>query len=95
LCFTAISNTTWGKLTDQEKKWLVDALAFGREESYKLMDSFGEEILSEWEKKGVKIFRNIDTEPFKKVLQPLYDEFRDEIGGSFIDAVTARVKDLQ
>jgi TRAP-type C4-dicarboxylate transport system substrate-binding protein len=95
LCFTAIANTTWEKLTDQEKKWLVDALAFGREESYKLMDSYGEEILAEWEKKGVKIYRDIDTKPFKEALQPLYTEFRGEIGGNFIDAVTARVKELQ
>lgn len=55
------------------------------EYQYEFIAEEEEKLLSELEAAGMEIVRDIDKEPFKKLVQPVYDEFEDSIGKELMD----------
>lgn len=89
-----INMDKWNSLTVEQQGWLVDAIDFGLQEGYKLIDNLGGEYFKEIEEKNGCVVYEIDKTPFVETLEPMWTEFRDYFGGDLIDAVRARVAEI-
>ena len=71
-----ISLHTWEKLTDQEKRWLQEAVDESVPYQRELWEQSEKEALEEVEKAGVQITYP-DKTPFVEQVQPLYESFKE------------------
>ncbi|MEZ5845710.1 MAG: sialic acid TRAP transporter substrate-binding protein SiaP [Geminicoccaceae bacterium] len=82
-----ISLDTWNGLSEQERGWLAEAIAAGGEVNNSLNFKGEEELLAEFEKRGLTVTRP-DLEPFRAAMQPYYDELEAEFGEGSIARVS-------
>lgn len=72
-----ISTYSWRKLSDQEKKWLQEAVDESIIEQRKFWEESVKEALEEVKKAGVKILYP-DKKPFSEKVQTMYNEYVSE-----------------
>lgn len=70
-----ISMHTWNKLSEIEKKWVAQAAEESWREQIIYWEESEKKSLEAVQKAGVKIIRP-DKEPFRKVVEPVYDYFK-------------------
>lgn len=66
-----VGTSTWEKLSEQEKNWLMIAAKQSSVHEQKLWDDFEEEAMIETKKQGVTFYRT-DRKEFKNLTQSLY-----------------------
>ena len=69
-----ISTVIWNKLSEQEQKWVKEAAMESLEYEKKIWHEAEMEALREIQKAGVEIIRP-EKESFRKLVQPMYEEF--------------------
>ncbi|MGB8703503.1 MAG: TRAP transporter substrate-binding protein [Gillisia sp.] len=72
-----ISTIVWNKLTKQEQKWVKEAAMESSEYEKKLWRDAELHALEEIKKAGVKVI-DVDKEPFREKVQPMYEEFKQD-----------------
>lgn len=72
-----ISTTIWNQLSDQEKKWLQEAVDESIVVQRKYWAESEKESLEEVQKAGVKIYYP-DKKPFAEKVEPIYERYRDK-----------------
>lgn len=70
-----INTRVWERLSDQEKKWLRQAVDKSVEDQRELWRDSVEESLQVVQEAGVEVIYP-DKEPFRKQVQPIYDQIR-------------------
>ncbi len=70
-----ISMHTWNKLSDEEKKWVSQAAEESWEKQIIYWEKSEKESLEAVKKAGVEIIYP-DQEPFRKIVQPVYEYFK-------------------
>lgn len=84
-----ISTIVWDKLSDKEKVWLKEAAMESSEYEKKLWKEAEMEALEEIQKAGVKVTYP-EKEGFRKMVQPMYEEFsKDPEMKKIIEAIQA------
>ncbi|MFW6371921.1 MAG: TRAP transporter substrate-binding protein DctP, partial [Bacteroidota bacterium] len=73
----AISTVVWNKLSDQEKKWLMQAVDESVIVQRELWKEAVEESLSEIKKNGVEIYYP-DKMPFAEKVEEVFDIYKDK-----------------
>lgn len=74
--FLVIGTTAWNSLSEQEQKWLQQAVDESVEYQHKLWDESVEESMHEVQEAGVEVIYP-DKEPFREKVQTIYDDFRE------------------
>ncbi|MDR8394686.1 TRAP transporter substrate-binding protein DctP, partial [Aliifodinibius sp. S!AR15-10] len=74
--FLVISTNVWNDLTDQEEKWLMQAVDESSAKQEVLWDEAVEEAMNIVKDAGVEIIRP-DKAPFQKAVQPVYSRFKE------------------
>ncbi|SFU92857.1 tripartite ATP-independent transporter solute receptor, DctP family [Pontibacter akesuensis] len=72
-----ISSKVWEDLTEQEKKWLTEAVEESAVVQRKLWAEAEKEALEAVKKAGVEII-NPDKEAFSKLVEPMYEGYKSE-----------------
>lgn len=75
--FLVISTSAWQNLTDQEQKWLTQAVQESVEFQHELWETSVEESMQVILDAGVEVFYP-DKEPFREMVQPIYDTFKND-----------------
>ncbi|WP_395258743.1 TRAP transporter substrate-binding protein [Halalkalibaculum sp. DA3122] len=75
--FLVISTNVWIDLTDQEKKWLSQAVEESAARQEVLWDEAVEEAMNIVTEAGVEIIRP-DKGPFQEAVQPVYDRYAQQ-----------------
>jgi TRAP-type C4-dicarboxylate transport system substrate-binding protein len=90
-----INRGLWDGFTADQQKWLTEAEKYAKGEQFKMIDEKSEEFLNDFEAAGCKVYRDFDKQPFKDATAVMWDEFRAEIGGDFIDSIKNRVEEIR
>jgi tripartite ATP-independent transporter DctP family solute receptor len=69
------STFVWDKLTEQERQWLQEAADESADHQRIIWQESVKESMEEVEKAGVEVITP-DREPFVKMVQPLYEQFK-------------------
>lgn len=72
-----INSSLWNDLSDQEKKWLQDAVDASVLEQRKLWKESVEFCIEQVKKAGVEVVYP-DKVPFQEQVMPLYDQFKED-----------------
>lgn len=92
--YLVIANKTWDRLSDEQKAVLEKVLKKSETEQAKAWNIMVADSVKEAEKEGAT-FIKVDKEPFRKALQPLYDEFKkDPVRGPWIAQVENAAKGI-
>ncbi|MCZ4293501.1 sialic acid TRAP transporter substrate-binding protein SiaP [Vibrio sinaloensis] len=83
-----ISESTWQKLSDKEKKIVEDAVMKAGEAHTASVKKQEEELVSFFEEQGVNVTYP-DLAPFREAMQPLYAEFEDKVGQPIVKKLAA------
>lgn len=83
-----MSTFTWNRLTDQEKKWLQQAVEESVDYQRKLWKEAREEALKTMSERGLNIIRDLDKEPFRERVKPIYESLDPEIS-KIVDQIRA------
>ena len=70
-----ISTRTWNRLTDGQKKLLVDSIQKANENFKSLYNGMMDEAIAEAESHGVTIYRDIDKTAFIQAVQPVHEDY--------------------
>ncbi|GAB3664112.1 TRAP transporter substrate-binding protein [Echinicola sediminis] len=70
-----VSTKVWDRLSEQEQRWLQDAVDESVTYQYKVWAEAEEESMQILKEEGVTITRP-DKEPFRKAVEPMYDEIK-------------------
>jgi len=84
-----VSPTIWNKLTDAEKVIFQEAAKKGAVAQRKKVNDDERDGLAELRKEGVQIVENVNSESFRKAVQPAYANFAKEFGADKIAAIQA------
>lgn len=83
-----ISESTWQKLSDADKKIITDAVAKAGAAHTASVKKQEAELISFFESEGVKVTYP-DLAPFREAMQPLYTEFEEKIGEPIVKKLAA------
>ncbi|MCY9852536.1 sialic acid TRAP transporter substrate-binding protein SiaP [Vibrio mediterranei] len=83
-----ISESTWQKLSDADKKIITDAVATAGAAHTASVKKQEAELISFFESEGVKVTYP-DLAPFREAMQPLYTEFEEKIGEPIVKKLAA------
>lgn len=72
-----ISTKVWDELTEQEQQWLMEAVKESVPVQRKLWAEAEQEALEAVKAAGVQV-TTPDKEPFAKLVEPLYETYKDE-----------------
>lgn len=73
-------------LSEEDQKVVMDAAEKAREENYSYGDEMEQKFVDELTEKGME-FNEVDTEAFKKAVQPVVDEYKDDYGSLYDEIV--------
>lgn len=90
-----INQDLWDSFSEEQQAWMVEAEAVAKQAQFEMIDVKSEEFLAEFEANGCEVIRDFDKTPFIEATAVMWDEFRDDIGGDFIDAVNARLDEIR
>jgi TRAP-type C4-dicarboxylate transport system substrate-binding protein len=90
-----INKDLWNSLNPEQQNWVQDASSYARDEQFKMIDTKSEEFLQDFDKQGCKVYRDVNKKPLKDATAGMWAEFRDEIGGQFIDSVRKRIDEIR
>lgn len=83
-----ISDSTWQKLSDKEKKIVEEAVAKAGKAHTASVKKQEAELISFFEKQGVNVtYPNLT--PFREAMQPLYAEFEEKVGQPIVKKLAA------
>lgn len=92
--YLIVSNKAWARLSDEHKAVLEKVLRKSEQNQMKAWDELVLESKKEAEKAGAT-FIEVDKEPFRAALRPLYDEFKnDPARGPWITKVEEVAKEI-
>lgn len=74
-----MSSFTWNGLTEQEKKWLQQAVEESIEYQRKQWEMARKEALETMAERGLNIITNIDKKPFQERVKPIYESLDPEM----------------
>jgi TRAP-type C4-dicarboxylate transport system substrate-binding protein len=95
ILYLNINKNLWDGFTPEQQQWFQDAAVYARAEQFKMIDEKSEEFLKEFEAAKCKVYRDVDKKALKDATAVMWKEFRDEIGGNFIDGVRARLEEIR
>lgn len=81
-----ISEKTWKKLTDKQRKWVVEAAKAGRDVNNKLMRKDEADLKAYFKKEGLSI-THPDLKPFHEAMKPYYKKLDARFGDGAIEAL--------
>lgn len=85
--YLVISDKTWDKLSQEQRDALTKVVKASEQEQETMWNSLVSETRKQAEQQGAT-FINVDKEPFRQALKPLYDEFKhDPVKGPWITKV--------
>lgn len=85
--YLVISSKTWDKLSDEQKAALEKVIHDSESYQEKLWDQLVKDSIKQAKESGAT-FIDVDKEPFRQALKPLYDEFKqDPIRGPWVTKV--------
>lgn len=74
-----IANDLWTSLSDEEKGWIMEAVAAGGELNNSRTVQAEEDLVATFEERGLTITRP-DLAPFRAAMQPYYDTLEEQFG---------------
>jgi len=83
-----LGDKTWKKLSDNEKKWVSDAVKAGGVVSSGLVAEAEGKLVEFFKGKGLTI-SSPDTAPFREAMRPYYDKLEEEFGKGEIQKIIA------
>lgn len=83
-----ISDSTWQKLSDEEKEIVQKAVKKAGEVHTATVKKQEAELVSFFEKEGVNVTYP-DLAPFREAMQPLYKEFEEKVGQPIVEKLAA------
>jgi len=83
-----ISDSTWQKLSDEEKEIVQKAVKKAGEAHTATVKKQEAELVSFFEKEGVNVTYP-DLAPFREAMQPLYKEFEEKVGQPIVEKLAA------
>ncbi|HNW01978.1 MAG TPA: hypothetical protein PKH04_07895, partial [Burkholderiaceae bacterium] len=83
-----LGDKTWKKLSDNEKKWVTDAVKAGGVVSSGLVAEAEGKLVEFFKSKGLTI-SSPDTAPFREAMRPYYDKLEEEFGKGEIQKIIA------
>ncbi len=83
-----ISDSTWQKLSDEEKNIVQKAVKKAGEAHTATVKKQEAELVSFFEKEGVNVTYP-DLAPFREAMQPLYKEFEKKVGQPIVEKLAA------
>ena len=81
-----VSKDIWESMSEEQQAWLTEAADFAIDAERKFVADTEAELLEEMKKAGCTVNELDNKEEFRQAVQPVYDQYRDEIGGELIDA---------
>lgn len=70
-----ISTKTWGKLSQEQREYLMECMRRTNDNFKNLYNGMMEEAIKEAESHGVNVYRDIDKSAFIEAVSPIHDEF--------------------
>lgn len=85
--YLVISDKSWNKLSQEQRDALTKVVKSSEQEQETMWNTLVSETRKQAEQQGAT-FINVDKEPFRQALKPLYDEFKhDPVKGPWITKV--------
>ena len=79
------SKRFWEGLSPELQEIFLTSAQEAAEEQRQWLQRASEDMLQKMEDGGCTVVRDVDTEAFRAAAAPVYDEYRDIIGGSLLD----------
>lgn len=83
--YLSINNSKWNSLSPELQKVFQEAADKAVIDQRALVSELEEEQISAIESSGNVVSRDVDTSEMQKLVQPIYDEYRDVIGADVMD----------
>jgi tripartite ATP-independent transporter DctP family solute receptor len=81
-----MSEKSWGKLTEEQRKWVAEAAEAGGRVSSKLVADKEKSLIDTFKSRGIT-FTQPDTAPFRAAMKGYYDELEAEFGKGEIQKI--------
>lgn len=88
--FMGMSKITWGKLSDEQKKIIMEAAAIGQAEQRKQNEIMTAEAMKTVIDYGCEVETNPDKSVFKEQSQHVWKIFTDEYGSELLDMINKK-----
>jgi tripartite ATP-independent transporter DctP family solute receptor len=88
----SVSMKVWNTLKPEEQKILMEAAKKAGDDERKFVQDKEKKFLEEMAAKGMEINKDVDYAAFQKTVQPLYEKYKEKIGGDLLNEVLKAVK---
>ena len=93
--YMCTSDDLWNKLSPEVQRIFEEAAKAANEASRKVQMESVEAQLSEIEKAGAVINRDVDTDAMREAVMPILESYRDKIGAEIYDKAMAYIDSLR
>ena len=80
-----VSQQTWNALSDSQRTALQAAAKAGTDYERKLVESGSDDALNQLKQHGMQVVSDPDIAAFRDKAQPVYQDFRQKYGGTYLD----------
>lgn len=80
-----VSQQVWTSLSDSQRSALQASAKAGTDYDRKLVESGSDDALSQLKQHGMEVVSDPDMTSFRSKAQPVYQDFRQQYGGEFLD----------
>lgn len=94
--FFSVSNSWFESLPADLQDCVVEQVEVAKNRCRELMEEYNAGYLKTIEESGTEVYTlsEEETAAFKEAVQPVYEEFRDTIGGDLLDRAVAKAEEL-
>lgn len=86
-----VSRDIWESMTEEQQAWLQEAADYAVDAERQFVADTEAELLEEMKAAGCTVNEVENKEEFRQAVQPVYEQYRDEIGGDLIDAALEKL----
>ena len=90
-----LSRQVWEKLTPEEQGWVMEAAKKVTPEQRAFVQSIESRFIAEMKKEGLVVNEVKDKAQFRAAVQPVYDEYRKEIGEDLVAKLEQKLEKLR
>lgn len=86
-----VSKDIWESLSEEQQGWFEEAADYSIKEERQFVSDTEADLLEEMKNAGCTVNAVDDKEEFRKAVAPVYEQYREKIGGELIDTVLEKL----
>lgn len=90
-----MARSEWDKMSDEQQGWWLEAADEAVEKQIEVSEQMEADALAKMEEEGLKVSYDVDTEAMRAAVRPMYDKYRDQIGGDLLDSIVNMTKEME